>query len=79
VLVTARQFPGVDAAALASVPASTASTGRRFTAPELITSDARTDGQADEPPIEAEEVTDPHGAETVRADVGEVRIRLDGM
>lgn len=35
ILVTARQFPGVDAEALAPVPAITAD-GRRFTAPELL-------------------------------------------
>ena len=36
VLVTARQFPGIDAATLDSAPAAIPTTGRRFTAPELI-------------------------------------------
>jgi DNA recombination protein RmuC len=75
VLVTARQFPGVDAAALASVPAVTESTGRRFAAPELIT----LDGDADEPTteVQADDDTDAIDSAAVRADVGEVRIRLD--
>lgn len=36
VLVTARQFPGIDAATLDATPAAILTTGRRFTAPELI-------------------------------------------
>lgn len=59
VLVTARQFPGVDAEALAPASAITAD-GRRFTAPELLI------------PTEAEAAAD-----TMQADVGEVRARLD--
>ncbi|HWV47822.1 MAG TPA: DNA recombination protein RmuC, partial [Microbacterium sp.] len=42
VLVTARQFPGIDAATLDATPATILTTGRRFTAPELI------DGVVDE-------------------------------
>ncbi|MEU4016458.1 DNA recombination protein RmuC [Microbacterium sp. NPDC028030] len=69
VLVTARQFPGIDASALSSASPATAGTGRRFTAPELIGDEQPHDDTIDEAAL-----TTP---EPVRADVGEVRRRLD--
>ncbi|GEC75672.1 hypothetical protein GCM10010213_28110 [Microbacterium maritypicum] len=81
VLVTARQFPGVDASALATAAPTTASTGRRFTAPELLAADstaaqeALSDGEsAHIDPLDPAEAVQP---EAVRADVGDVRLRLD--
>lgn len=81
VLVTARQFPGVDASALATAAPTTASTGRRFTAPELLAADstaareALSDGDsAHIDPLDPTEAVQP---EAVRADVGDVRLRLD--
>lgn len=65
VLVTARQFPGVDASALESAPLITERGARRFTAPELIAADDAT--------LEREEPTEPS---TTHADVGDVRSRL---
>ncbi|MBP3977841.1 DNA recombination protein RmuC [Microbacterium sp. BLY] len=62
VLVTARQFPGVDAEALAPATAITAD-GRRFTAPELLSP-------------EDDESPDDETTEGLRADVGDVRARL---
>ncbi|WP_046013833.1 DNA recombination protein RmuC [Microbacterium sp. SA39] len=70
VLVTARQFPGIDAAGLATAPAVTAGTTRRFSAPELISVD-------DERPVHEEFTLDEKSEITVRADVGNVRARLD--
>lgn len=76
VLVTARQFPGVDASALATASATTVGAARRFTAPELITTDdtASGDHASQTSGIDALEAT---RGETVRADVGDVRHRLD--
>lgn len=65
VLVTARQFPGVDASALETAPLITESGARRFTAAELIAADDAT--------LEREEPTEPS---TTHADVGDVRSRL---
>ncbi|MEV8250706.1 DNA recombination protein RmuC [Microbacterium sp. NPDC076768] len=65
VLVTARQFPGVDASALETAPLITESGARRFTAPELIAADDAT--------LEREEPAEPS---TTHADVGDVRSRL---
>jgi DNA recombination protein RmuC len=73
VLVTARQFPGVDASALESARPVTAGTGRRFTAPELIAAD----GAADERTAAETPETEEHSTAAVQADVGEVRLRLD--
>ncbi|MGF6821706.1 DNA recombination protein RmuC [Microbacterium sp. ZKA21] len=63
VLVTARQFPGIDASTLDSAPAAILTTGRRYTAPELI-----------DPVVGSENSSSPS---TLRADVGDVRLRLD--
>lgn len=77
VLVTARQFPGIDASGLATAPAVTAGVTRRFTAPELINAEERsarsTARDGDEAPTDARESR----AALVRADVGEVRSRFD--
>lgn len=70
VLVTARQFPGVDASALAHVVPTTTASSRRFTAPELVAADNGVEGTATD-------ATERASAATVRADVGEVRSRLD--
>lgn len=58
VLVTARQFPGIDASTLDATPQVVTASGRRFTAPELVGTD------------------DESVSNTLRADVGEVRVRL---
>lgn len=71
VLVTARQFPGVDAAALASVAPVTAGTARRFTAPELLE-----EHDSDEEALPRAAVS-AHEDDPVRADVGEVRLRIE--
>ncbi|CAH0129107.1 MULTISPECIES: DNA recombination protein RmuC [unclassified Microbacterium] len=65
VLVTARQFPGIDASSLEAAPPVITSSPRKFTAPEL-TGDARDGGgpAADQPIVEIE------------ADLGPVRHRL---
>jgi len=44
VLVTARQFPGIDASALEASPAAVTSTPRRFTSPELLTPESSEGG-----------------------------------
>lgn len=61
VLVTARQFPGIDAGALDGAPQPITATPRRFTASELIASE----------PQHSESATG------LTADVGDVRARLD--
>ncbi|WP_243224732.1 DNA recombination protein RmuC [Microbacterium sp. CIAB417] len=66
VLVTARQFPGIDASTLDGSPGTVTGSPRRLTAPELV-SDAAVDGSA--------ELGSPAA---LRADVGEVRARLGG-
>lgn len=60
VLVTARQFPGIDASALEPAPQVITSTPRKFTAPELA-------GDAPVPESDAPEI---------EADLGAVRHRL---
>ncbi|OAN33640.1 recombinase RmuC [Microbacterium sp. H83] len=82
VLVTARQFPGIDSTALDAPPAAMAVQARRFTAPELVTDERVTvtdehlsvDAVADGETTEVEGV--PTVDETLRADVGDVRGRL---
>ena len=66
VLVTARQFPGIDPSTLADGPAVIATPARRFTAPELVEGVHR-------------EETRPDGVEavSVNADLGAVRARVD--
>ncbi|MFB7251919.1 DNA recombination protein RmuC [Microbacterium sp. NPDC056234] len=65
VLVTARQFPGIDAGTLDTAPAAIVATGRRFTAPELIEGVAPGD-----------EASQPATPAALQADVGDVRARL---
>jgi DNA recombination protein RmuC len=70
VLVTARQFPGIDSSALDAAPQVIEASARRFTAAELV---------AD--PSPADHVVRPHAdadtAEPVRAELGEIRTRID--
>ncbi|WP_417508200.1 DNA recombination protein RmuC [Microbacterium sp.] len=47
VLVTARQFPGIDASALAPAPPAITSVPRKFTAPELVDADPASEIEAD--------------------------------
>ncbi|WP_449407851.1 DNA recombination protein RmuC [Microbacterium maritypicum] len=61
VLVTARQFPGIDTSGLDAAPSAITAQSRRFTASELVGADGASD-EADE---------------RLRADVGDVRGRLD--
>lgn len=58
VLVTARQFPGIDASTLDATPAVITTPARRFTAAELV----------DQAPVDPE---------SVHADIGEIRARVD--
>lgn len=76
VLVTARQFPGVDADALSVVPVVTGGTTRRFTAPELL--DGLDAGGPDEgaSPSDTAREEDLSAEQAARADVGAVRARL---
>ncbi len=64
VLVTARQFPGIDETKLDAVtaPATIEKAPRRLTAPELL-----------------EGLAAAEGGSTLRADVGDLRERLDGV
>jgi DNA recombination protein RmuC len=70
VLVTARRFPGIDETKLdaVSAPAAIETRTRTFTAPELI--------DALEAPVAGGEV--PEAEAVQRAEVGELRARLDG-
>lgn len=73
VLVTARQFPGIDPSTLDDAPAVITTPARRFTAAELV------DGvQREETRVEGREVEDP-AAESVHADLGAVRARMDEL
>ncbi len=91
VLVTARQFPGIDASSLDAAPRVIESSGRRFTAPELVGAadmegpvpgssvlrsssvDAITEGDA----IAKDDAIADDDAGAVRAELGDVRSRLD--
>ncbi|MGW8484414.1 DNA recombination protein RmuC [Microbacterium sp. NPDC055903] len=67
VLVTARQFPGIDAASLSASPPAITAPARRFTAAELID---------DRPTAPIDDRGDSAGAAAARADVGDLRTRL---
>ncbi|KJL46982.1 DNA recombination protein RmuC [Microbacterium hydrocarbonoxydans] len=74
VLVTARQFPGIDSSALDAAPRVIDASARRFTAAELV-GETSTDA-------EALEMRYPHSeesAEPVRAEIGEIRNRIDDV
>lgn len=75
VLVTARQFPGISASTLESVPAAVTAQARRFTAPELmIDAEKELDSSLGirHSDADASGETDP----SIQADVGDVRSRL---
>lgn len=74
VLVTARQFPGIDASGLATAPAVTAGVTRRFSAPELVGID---DHETDETGIHGNPSEEDDPSIGITADVGDVRARLD--
>lgn len=63
VLVTARQFPGIDATTLDAEPQRIIAPSRRFTAPELVGDDMDDADHTDD-------------ARVVRAEIGEVRDRV---
>lgn len=75
VLVTARQFPGIDPASIADAPAAIKTSGRRFTAPELLASaqesSAQETGADDDITQDAGEQHD-----AAQADLGPVRDRI---
>ncbi|MFT4156426.1 MAG: DNA recombination protein RmuC [Microbacterium sp.] len=73
VLVTARQFPGIDSSAIDAEPRTIDASSRRFTAAELVTEldDAHV---GDLPPTD---VAAPGGAEPLLAEVGDIRHRID--
>lgn len=78
VLVTARQFPGIDASTLDAKPQAIIHPARRFTAPELVDGgeperDREATRSEPQPAGTASVSTD---AETIRADLGDVRTRL---
>ncbi|MEV4735790.1 MULTISPECIES: DNA recombination protein RmuC [unclassified Microbacterium] len=80
VLVTARQFPGIDASGLDSTPARVTAQPRRFTATELVGDEAsaRADGSDEQMDVRTDErANERTDEELLRADVGEVRGRLD--
>lgn len=80
VLVTARQFPGIDASGLDSAPARITAQPRRFTATELVGDEASThaDGSDQQMDVRTDARTNERtDEELLRADVGEVRGRLD--
>ncbi len=84
VLVTARQFPGIDASSLMASPQVITGNTRRFTAPELTdgTEDpmqpSDTAGSGIEIPGATDgDSTDADRSEPVRAELGDVRRRLD--
>ncbi|MCS3841990.1 DNA recombination protein RmuC [Microbacterium sp. AK031] len=68
VLVTARQFPGIDASTLEAAPQPITTSTRRFTAPELAESLERADHM--------QQVEDSHLNE-IQADLDAVRQRMD--
>jgi len=74
VLVTARQFPGIDSSALDAEPRTIDASSRRFTAAELVTDPAG--DLADDAPRTG--VADPEHAAPVRAEIGDIRNRIDG-
>ncbi|MFS0893178.1 DNA recombination protein RmuC [Microbacterium sp. 179-I 3D3 NHS] len=71
VLVTARQFPGIDPSALPPAPAVSERTTRRFTAPELL------DGEQDEAMRARGSRSQADDTATAHADVGALRARLE--
>jgi len=76
VLVTARQFPGIDASTLEDAPAVITTPARRFTAPELVEGMQRQDALIEAAPPEDTRSEDTP-SEIVRADLGAVRDRMD--
>lgn len=80
VLVTARQFPGIDASALDAVPQPITTSPRRFTAPELV-EDARpvenSEPVADAEPTQRAVLFESVQLEGIQADLDAVRRRMD--
>lgn len=74
VLVTARQFPGIDASALEPVPQPITTTPRRFTAPELL--DGTLLGEGPSPVDEAGPIESAQ-LDGIQADLDTVRERMD--
>lgn len=75
VLVTARQFPGISASTLDTVPPAVTAQTRRFTAPELmIDSEQDLDSNREIRHPDAETPEEP--GSSIQADVGDVRSRL---
>lgn len=83
VLVTARQFPGIDASTLDDAPEVITTPTRRFTAPELVESVQLQDTRAEAAPVEGARSDDARSedgqVESVRADLGAVRERMDEL
>jgi DNA recombination protein RmuC len=76
VLVTARQFPGVDADALAPASAATTAATRRFTAPELVRPNVAVESASAAETTAADgsrEDGESHG----HADLGDIRLRME--
>lgn len=74
VLVTARQFPGIDSSALDAAPRTIDAAARRFTATELV---AQTPAEAEAGTEGTAHTGDP--AEPVRAELGDLRDRIVGI
>lgn len=74
VLVTARQFPGIDASALDPAPQPITTTPRRFTAPELVDGNHLIEGQD---PIDGVGPIESAPLEGIQADLDAVRERMD--
>ncbi|MFJ4224534.1 DNA recombination protein RmuC [Microbacterium sp. NPDC089695] len=73
VLVTARQFPGIDTSGLAPVAGVSDTQTRRFTASELIVAEERDEDDRD---VDDRRLDD-RQEDALFADVGDVRSRLD--
>lgn len=80
VLVTARQFPGIDASALDAVPQTITTSPRRFTAPELVEDARRVENSEpveDEEPAQRAVLFESVQLEGIQADLDAVRRRMD--
>ncbi|MEW1975397.1 DNA recombination protein RmuC [Microbacterium profundi] len=80
VLVTARQFPGIDASALDAVPQPITTSPRRFTAPELVEDARRVENSEpveDEEPAQRAVLFESVQLEGIQADLDAVRRRMD--
>jgi DNA recombination protein RmuC len=81
VLVTARQFPGIDSSALDIAPKAVETATRRFTAEELVGAASSTDtpAAATDSTVTDDAIDHVTVAYPVRAEIGDIRERLDDI